>query len=754
MVRFMVYSVQMNSLLNSAISILTAASIAVFPYHAVRGDVADPPTSDDIDQRITELRRKAEGLRGEIRRERFDPDARVDSEQYDLDELIEFVRDEVVFQPYAGTLRGAAGTLRAGAGSSLDQALLLAQMVRSAGFDARIVRGELDEDTARRLLDTSANAPASGPLEYMDEAIRKHLGASGPEDTASQPLSESSFYVDTQRHAGLLLRALDEAGIALQPSDATERLLETTRTYFWVETRDGPSDPWRQAHPAFGDAEPPATLQALETLTDTVPDDYHHRFTLSAWIEQWLGGKIERHRVMKPWSAPVANLNNVPIRFQNVPNGITRENSGNLDQVLAATSVLMPFFGDAAASGGMAFDLQGRAIDPMAQGGSPAAGIIKTVGDKMVDATGGLADREDGKPAMALHSMYLEFTFHRPDGSSETRRRYVLPPRDHYEESDSEVLRQLITGHTYMVATGGQPRDYIVDQFIEGTIGDIDWLKYVVQAQETPDDPPELPDHLLSAFPTLYQQWSMERLPVADDVVRFRAQPALVGIRDGFRDARTAFSEVDVVWNAVEALQRNQDGWSTAPRTALTAGVWDTVLEALPLSNASSAQSTSASTPLVFDMADEEGIGLVVLRPDQPAETALAALSLDTQEARFVRRDLEAGYTIVIPEQTPDRALMAGWWRVRAENGETLGMLGDGYGATATEYIVVLTVVALGLATAMRASTEYYDCDEGDMKTKLCCALEKHLGLAGDEAEGEDVIEPSGEEMHEMLCGD
>ena len=102
----------MKNVFNSVVCILTAMSIAVFPYHSVFAAAADDRQGTEaIEQRIEELDRKAKRLRGALKRERFDPEARVESADYDLETLVEFVREHIAFQPYAGTLRGATGTL-------------------------------------------------------------------------------------------------------------------------------------------------------------------------------------------------------------------------------------------------------------------------------------------------------------------------------------------------------------------------------------------------------------------------------------------------------------------------------------------------------------------------------------------------------------------------------------------------------------------------------------------------------------------
>jgi hypothetical protein len=747
----------MKNFWNDAICILTIASMVGFPFPSALGAApAKPPGTDDIEELIDNLGRKADGLRAALKRERFDPEARVEHADYDLETLVNFVRDEIAFHPYAGTLRGAAGTLRARAGSSLDQALLLAQMTRTAGFDARIVRADLNDEQARRLLDASGNAPRLESLDYMSEAIKQAFGESEKERSATRRIEETRYYKDTQRHAQVLLRTLDDAGIKMAPMDATEQLLSKIRSYFWVQYRESSSGPWEQAHPAFGSTAPLATLKPAEFFSDSVPAKYQHQFTMTAWIEQWLGGKIEKRRITEPWSAPVANLNGEAIRFQNVPDGVTRDNANDLDQALANTNTLMPFVGKAPASGSMAFDLQGRTIDPMAQGGSPAASIFKTVGDKFVSAATELADRTDGKPAMALHSMYLEFTFQRPGGESETRRRYLLLPRETYDEDRSEVLRQLITGYTYMVGTGDQPREFITDRFIDGTVSDLEWLQYMVLSWAPPEQKMELPDEPLSAFPTLFQQWKMERLPVDKGVVRFRGQPALVGIRDGFRDARTTFSEVDVVWNAVESVRRSGNLWFTVPQDSLNAGVWDTVLESIPSNGAQASAFSVASAPILFDLAQEQDIELLVLDPDQPSGAQLEEISLDRHEKQFLQRDLDAGYAVVIPARKPDRSPMAAWWRVNTDSGETLGMMGDGYGATLTEYAVITGTVALGGALIVaKFNSEVAECQEEEpSKSSLCCAVDKFWTAVNDEAQDDEVRDRVLERLHNQLCGD
>jgi hypothetical protein len=74
---------------------------------------------------VDEMSQKLEVLSGAVDQTRFDPEKWLDKLEYDADKVLQAVSGQVHFQPYPGVLRGVSGTLRARAGNSLDQALLV-----------------------------------------------------------------------------------------------------------------------------------------------------------------------------------------------------------------------------------------------------------------------------------------------------------------------------------------------------------------------------------------------------------------------------------------------------------------------------------------------------------------------------------------------------------------------------------------------------------------------------------------------------
>ena len=75
--------------------------------------------------------------------------------------IFAYVRDNIGIEVYAGSLRGARGTLASKAGNSLDRASLLIALLRAANpsIEARYVQGSLGATEAYRLLDRMFGTP-------------------------------------------------------------------------------------------------------------------------------------------------------------------------------------------------------------------------------------------------------------------------------------------------------------------------------------------------------------------------------------------------------------------------------------------------------------------------------------------------------------------------------------------------------------------------------------------------------------------
>ncbi len=716
-----------NSVLAACLAVMVWTSGAAGQQTAAvvsRSDFDYPAMAKSIDTTTKAL----EAVREDIHRDRFATEPLLDTLDYEAAAAVRFVREDIVFQPYDGVLRGVDGTLRAGSGNSLDQSILLASLLKSAGFDARVVRGTLEEDDAIRLLRSLKPAALPSSLAYLDSSISRHFGAAaaavGP---ATVSVGDSALAETSRMLTSELRKVLEQGGVTLAPVDVQLAWLPMVRRYFWVQYREGSAQAWQEAHPAFGSETAPEGLAPEEYFAESVPETYQHKITVSAWIEQWSGGKITQQRVMAPWTRPVANLDAATIRYRNVPSGLNLQDAANLDKVLNDSQIFIPMLNDVRAPGAMAFDLQGRAIDPMVIGasGGGMTGVFKTMGDLMANATGGVMAREDQQPVLALHSMWLEFTFTTPGGEEFTQRRYLIAPRADHSSSSQSLLWPLITDHTYMINAGGQPLDYVADRFLATAIENSAWQKTIVRHFLNPEHPLTEPGNTLPVdFPPLAQFWFMADNPLAErDLVSFRARPAMLGLRRGFLNAETAFASVDIVANGMEHVRVTATGLDSVPSAALQQGIWDTVTETLPQKALSVAAESSSSTLRTFQLAAEQGIPIRLVRPGQG--DAVAGLGLDAGAGEFISADLSQGYVVLVPQRLPEGSAMAGWWRINPTTGETLGMTGDGRGQDLVEYLTEVTGIAFNMVQALQALK---DCDkQANDVAKMCCLVEANI---------------------------
>lgn len=72
--------------------------------------------------------------------------------------IFEWMQQNIGYEPYAGSLRGASGTLVAQSANAADQAILANSLLESAGHQTRFVTGRLHEQDAARLLERTLGA--------------------------------------------------------------------------------------------------------------------------------------------------------------------------------------------------------------------------------------------------------------------------------------------------------------------------------------------------------------------------------------------------------------------------------------------------------------------------------------------------------------------------------------------------------------------------------------------------------------------
>ncbi len=659
--------------------------------------------------------------------------AQIDATQFDVSELafelafeepetiVQWVHEHIAFEQYAGLLRGARGTLMSRSGNALDQATLLARLLKDAGYDARIARGTLSRGESERLLQQMlAPRPAPPPLGDLVEIERllRRLGdIAGVSSEELEPLiglslhpraiTSTDLYRAAQRDTEFLLTTLADAGVGLGDPAATAGLIEEARDYFWVEySLDG--SVWHQAHPSFKTGDPPE-VEASEVFEESIPAALQHRFRFEVVIEQKVGDKLETQPLISPWERPVANLVGVPLSYTNFPDGITgTEDLRDLGAALDNSNFYMPFFNGRLATGGSFFDLNGNAVPPDAAS-SPYAGVFQTVGNKLESAIGGLAglgvanEDETSGDEVLLTGLWLEFTLIGPGGQETTYRRTVIDritptaraagSLELAPATPTEVAEALTANYTWMLAPGNYAEGFVADRFMAR----LDDLRpfFELSLRQTYGvagaDP--LPSE---AFSGNDPSWlgHLKLFTIFDQgaslsALSYRPRPALVIQRQTLPVEGTVEASVDVVTNPRRAFQLGSDGIMPDARAALAAGVWETTTEGVVL---------AANMPELgrFGAAD-------VFRGVAPAEVAvltpgdverLGQLELPVQALTELANDLTQGYTVLLPP-VPSTEQNFAWWRIDTTTGETLGRLATGEGGEFVEYLILVEVAII-----------------------------------------------------------
>jgi len=156
-------------------------------------------------------------------------------------DIFEFVRDEIEYESYNGSLRGARGTLWSLAGNSIDQSNLLVALLRASGIPCRYAHGTLPDVKARELIasmfPTPENVIGSVP-EGMDVA---------------DPVNDTTLIAEAKNHT-------------------------------WVEYYS--NGEWVSLDPSFEDAQIGDSFCIAEMHFTEVPDSWRHKVTFRLKLEK------------------------------------------------------------------------------------------------------------------------------------------------------------------------------------------------------------------------------------------------------------------------------------------------------------------------------------------------------------------------------------------------------------------------------------------------------------------------------------
>ncbi len=677
-----------------------------------------------IEQGIKHYQQKVIELQTTLDKSIFDNDEILIKFDFDAQNIIAFMQDKFVFQPYVGLLRGVQGTLNSRAGNALDQAVLLAKLLSDAGLEVKIANGQLTEKDIKVLIASTANAQLPkqiGNGEEFEKALAKFNTKKQNKIDWEKSETNKSYNQSKQ----IIEKLLKDNNVELVNKDITSELIAQSKDYFWVEYRMSPSDEWASAHPAFA-KDYPVNVKATSYIKGDIPDKYLHKLKVEAFIQQRIDNKIKTHSLMPAWEKPTANLDNFAITYTNAASGIKLDY--DLEQIVKDTTYFIPTF-NGNAVGTKVFDLAGRMIDKEAMQSGGAGGLFQAIADKTGGALDKVSGKKSGKPYMQLDAQWLQFTFTQPGGSSFVQKRYLYQAPTKKVDADSKIAAKLalMSQYKFLTSTGNQSNAFLASVYLDLLNAGMPLLKSsakkVYGNQETVAFPKTIPT---SAFELFTQNQIMNNNPNLDDsIIRYKNSANLLGFKRGFKSYDKEIFAVDVISNRQRFIKNLDGKIINQTQVARNHGVWETACEKLP-AQILDLDNESLDTMEITKAALRQNIDLKVIDANKPDLKLIESIFSDNQMViNRAKADLSNGYSLIIPAKKPSNLMMSGWWRINTQTGETLGMTADGGGQSATEYAIKHTQNYLSL---IRAVGNLKKCEKitSDL-SKACCLMEAHV---------------------------
>jgi hypothetical protein len=622
----------------------------------------------------------------------------------DPKKIREFVRKEIRFEPYPGLQRGAAGVLVSGAGNAPDKSLLLAELLRAAGLEARIVKGTLPRDKAEALVQAGVAAIKARPAHRFegafgegtlqkerlqnlckdagiapDEALRLVEGGVEERKTAWKDVLDLSA-----REDAFLRAQLEAAKIDAPEPTVREELVRSAQAHAWVQWKEKNAAAWTDADACIADLPEGAAPCASEGEID--PEKDADRFMVALTLQRKVGEKVEavdvfRHEVPAPETLlrPMKLVIHPTVtKFPDPSEKITPA------EFYARIAGHREFFAvlslgeDELAS--MVFDYDGTVDKAQLTNGLIGRAMVKAV-EGAAGAFGG--PKPAAGPKGVLQSLWVDFRASRGGKALWSQRRILL--EEGQQATWSPMLKWNLFLQSHEISRG--------------------FLRYVRIAQRLQND----------GILQKYAEWAATRdfkhvaemlqmksgtYPL-DLFEQCRARQAFVDQLRGGRAAlhfpapnlfvsgtRTRLHgetkkvcscySIDLVENGALVLDSGRPGLLDREATRAL-GAFDTVLEQVRLREANEGEAVEGTVNF-FERARALGLPLRMIRAGEAK--ALAEAAMPASDVEWIRANADPdSYVIVAADAKAGHCGSAyAWWSVDPRTGRTVGRLTGGRG--------------------------------------------------------------------------
>ena len=641
--------------------------------------LADEPASKP--QSIAELLGSIEAQQPKLPRDHIDPAAIVAQCNREPQKLAAWLRDNVRPVPYEGCLRGPLGVLMDRAGNSLDQSLLLAQMLELSGYDARIVHAKVSPADMASVFAT-AKAPQQPAVQ--DDGTAKQR----------QQMQQQAKQIT----AMILAKTGNLSTSAPAPG----------ASHYWVQYNDGKSwvdlDPSNINHAQVKVEGEPLALDAKTHWLGKGTTELQHSVKLQLLVERWENGKLlEDPLVSIAFDAARGPLAPATLTFNPVDAKTSKTGARNfstgaqLRQKLLNETAWCPILADGKAGGRMArmFNDAGivgdlpKSFDGAAEVGNVArsgfGGFLGgTSGDSGSSAeaptvlTALVADYQITVPGQPLrHVRRFIFDSIGPEARASTA---PIPKPKWTEQQKIDRGAELAALHDTLVAFSSIDPDAYIYRFGERAIDSKDAAIKAEKAKGRVDDltlqkwADGVSLRTLELYAAARESSRNPRLVVAEPQIYRRE---IRYVPDQKATALDAQLISDLAWNRLAAIN------GTSATAAVEQGVLDTLEESI-ITLHDTPPAPGDNTAALLAEGAKQGVELVAIR--DASDSHLGAFDGPTRSRMTL--DLQNKQVVIAPAKPVevDGKPRAAWWRVDPATGQTIGETDSGFLQDFVEY--------------------------------------------------------------------
>ena len=634
--------------------------------------------------------------------------------------LAKWIEQETAWVPYHGSLRGPEGVLLDRAGNTLDRALLLAQLIESSGFQARLLHRQLSESEAAAVLRTArTHGPKRGsappPADPGRTDLARYAADIGADPQAVQRAADAAA-LDVERRtedahsrvaeqSAALLAAVGPHWSTEAPGESAE-VLAAARDHWWVQYQD--KQTWIDLDPLA--QQPFKADSTLVPVKGRLPDKSALRQELQIRVicEQWTASKLTESVVLDTRVIPAETLGRRVV-LTHCPGKLPRSAEAEKDDELRLRRI--------AAEAGHWIPVLSVVGNVTVQKGFTTTGDVTqrpTLDpvQNLAGATGGLMGGfggDEGAPKDAvLCAVWVEYALTAPNGKPRTIRREVFdligpaaraagkPAKPQLDDARKLDRGLALLGRIEILPLPCDLTDAFVNNRMDAELAA--GLKSLLararagefKTQQEMAGPAM--ETLLSLQGPLYN-WARTRnlwstaagqsAPAAINLVNYRVQ--IVPSADGKLEVRRT---MDILTNDRAATG---SGERDVRKIMLAQGVSDTVAECFALGGSSLPLNTSH----LMSLSATQRIGWSLVR--DAADPGLAQRQLPADVLARVRADLAAGNFVMLPDKPVTMAEQShlAWWRIDARTGQSIGVIESGLNGTVEDLITRINAIAM-----------------------------------------------------------